>query len=274
MSEKSTRATRPESETIETRRQAFAHRVAARFDARAHMALILLACVATGLLTTQYLLFLGVTSMLVRYPAMMIVAYGTFFFGVRVWLNYAGFATPSRQAHARLAEHADDILDIDLDIGGGSGGGSTGSVFRGGSGDFGGGGASASFHGSGRASQGGVGKLFNFGGGKSGGGGGSGGDDALVLIALILLVVAIFGAAIYVVFAAPTILSDAAFAGVLSGGLGKASQRIRDEDWSGSVWRTTRWPFALVMVLALVFAGLASYHYPDAVTLGDVLRML
>jgi hypothetical protein len=92
------------------------------------------------------------------------------------------------------------------------------------------------------------------------------------LLALLALIAAIFGAAVYVVYAAPTILADAAFAGALSGSLHPATRRISAEDWVGSVWRDTRIPFVIVLLLALAFAGLAYHYYPEAHTVREVLR--
>jgi hypothetical protein len=118
---------------------------------------------------------------------------------------------------------------------------------------------------------------------RSGGGGSKSGSgssfsldidgEGLVLVVLaIALVAALVVASGYLVWAAPDILSEAAFGAVLAGGL---ARRARSEDalgWVAGVVKRTWWPFTLVLVLAIAFAGYAASHYPQAKTFRQALE--
>jgi hypothetical protein len=111
------------------------------------------------------------------------------------------------------------------------------------------------------------------GGGSSGSGGGGDGDGILLLILFALLVVAIFGAGAWVVYQAPTILSETAFHAMLAGGLIRTAKDTHDPGWLGSLVRSTAIPFGLVLVLSGVFGFEAHKHCPAATTARQVLRM-
>jgi hypothetical protein len=116
---------------------------------------------------------------------------------------------------------------------------------------------------------------LSFSGGKSGGGGGFDlGDDGWVIIALIALVSAVLGAGAYLIYMAPTIVSDAAFAALLSGGLVRSTRRMGAEGWVGSVVRDTWIPFTVVLVLTVVFAATAHHYHPEARTLIELVRKM
>src|SRR5207248_2657268 len=161
--------------------------------------------VCCGLLVNKALLLAGVDWMLVRYPIDLLAAYGSFFVGVRLWLAYVGAAPlwSVRKAAAR------DGNGIDLGDWSGTGSVSSGPrvpALSGRGGDFGGGGASSSF-------------------GSSGTGGGidldlGDGDGWLVIVLLALaaaLLCSVFGAVLYVVYSAPSMLADVAFSAMLAG---------------------------------------------------------
>ncbi|HTQ00926.1 MAG TPA: hypothetical protein VMN56_16520 [Casimicrobiaceae bacterium] len=248
--------------------------IASRFAVRLHCALILLACFGVGLFVTHLLLAAGVDTMWLRYALALFAAYLTFLLGVRIWLWYAGYdrrILPSRGC---------SLLDnADLPSVGGGGGGGSGSaelpVFRGGGGSSGGGGASLNLDGTtmsaGRTSAG----FFSGShGGGSGGGGFDLGDDGWVLIALIAVLLAVSGAVVWLIYAAPTILADAAFAAMLSAGLAKSTRHIASGGWVASVVGHTWIAFGFVFVLALAFAIAAQHKFPEARTLADVWRLL
>jgi hypothetical protein len=79
-------------------------------------------------------------------------------------------------------------------------------------------------------------------------------------------------AAIYLIYAAPTILADAAFAAMLSAGLIRSVRRIGDSGWVASVVSDTWMAFAGVLILTVIFAAVARHYYPDAHTLREVWR--
>jgi hypothetical protein len=263
-----------DSATPEELRQSIGTRFAVRF----HVALILAACFAVGLGVTKLLLMAGVGTMWIRYAVALGFAYCAFLLGVRIWLRYAGFdrrILPSRRRNV-----LDDGRLLDF---GGSGGGGKGvdlPVFRGGGGGSGGGGASAHFGGGGAlAGETSPSSALAASSQRPSSSGGSGfsldfGDDGWVLLALIAIAAALFGAVVWTIYAAPTILADAAFAGMLSAGLVRSTRRMATGGWMGSVVGHTWLAFAAVFVLALVFALVAQNRFPEARTVADVVRRL
>ena len=252
--------------------------ILARYACRLHVAVILGVSFVVGLLVTKALLVAGIHTMWIRYSLALVAGYLMFLLGVRIWLRLAGFDRPVLPSRRRSYLPDFDVGDI-----GGSGGGSIRvPVFRGGGGGSGGGGATANFSGSAVASSTtpdspGLALGSGSSSSSSSGGGGFGidfGDDGWVLLALIALVAAIFGGVVFLIYAAPTILADAAFAGLLSAGLVRSTRHITSGGWIGSVVGHTWFAFALVFVLALVFAVVAQHKFPDAHSLVDVLRRL
>jgi hypothetical protein len=250
--------------------------ISARFAVRVHCALILLACFGVGLFVTKLMLIVGVHAMWLRYAVALVAAYLTFLLGVRIWLRYAGY--DRRILPSRRSSLADNL---DLPNFGGSGGGSSGggSVFGGGGGRSGGAGASFSFADGARADPAPTGAFLSStsSGSHSSGGGFGGidlGDDGWVLLLLIGVVLAVSGSVVWLIYAAPTILSDAAFAALLSAGLVKSTRHIASGGWVESVVGHTWIAFAAVFVLALAFAIVAQNHFPEAHTLMDVVRHL
>jgi hypothetical protein len=267
-----------------------ATRLLARFYLRFHISLILLWSFSAGLLTTKAMLWAGVHSMLWRYPVTLLVSYGAFFLGVRIWLAYVGADPfgPGGRSGSSLVDGAGNSSGFNLGFWGGGGSGSgSGTGIQGGGGDFGGGGASGSF----ASDTGSITDAAADVGASpvpttswfSGGGGGSGGgidldlgDDGWLVVLLLVLVAALlssaFGAVIYLVYSAPTIMAEVAFQAMLAGGMVKSSQRWRDASWETSLFKSTWIPFTIVFVLALGTAVLAAKLFPAADSLPEVIR--
>jgi hypothetical protein len=132
---------------------------------------------------------------------------------------------------------------------------------------------------SGGSSSGGFSLKGLFGGGRGGGSGGGGGggdlgDGIWVLVALVALAAAMFGAFAWLIYAAPTILADAAFSALLSAGLARKTHAMTSGSWVGSVIGHTWLAFAVVLALTLTFGWLAHKHNPDARTMAEVIRRL
>lgn len=251
--------------------------LAKRFLVRFHFSLILAFGLAAGLLATKGFLALGLDTMHWRWPLALLVAYGAFLVGVRVWLSYIG-----------LGRHLDRRDDVGFDVpdlgftSGGSGSGGAGSRL-------------------GDALLDGIGRI-NPGGGQFGGGGASGdfalgaaegggllpkvelpdiGVDAdegclpiLVLIAIIALLAVVLGVGVYVIWQAPALLAEVAFEGALAAGLVKPFRRVEDPGWVGGAVRATWKPFLLVFAVAMAVAGLAEFFAPEARTLPEAVKIL
>ena len=259
----------------------FKRRFPERFLVRFHMTLLLLGVCASGVLASKLLLELGLRSMLQRYLVAVCVSYAVFFFLMRIWLWYVGASSKNDSAVPDL--DVGDALDlgqmsVDVVPGGAGMDNVADGALSGTGGDFGGGGATDMW---GDASTAPVpvrsSAASSVHGGSSGKSGGWGfdfdvGDEAIVLIALALLLLVIFGAGAYLVYAAPEILSEAAFQALLAAGLIKASRKISRQGWIGSVLRATCVPFLVVLLMTAVFGWVAQKHYPHAARLADIFN--
>lgn len=262
-------------------------RIVARYSTRVHMMMILSATCLVAMISSAAMLHVGLHDMRWRYAIVVTLAYLTFLCGVWVWLRLAGFER-SKQDSSAL-----DGLDLVPSNSGGGGGGGLGKIGDGfgkglgrGGGTFDGGGASASFAeggpmpavalnptGPAMAESAGIGD----GGGKEigdavSGLGDLGGDDIGAIILLIVLALAIFLASGYLVWMAPDILTEAAFGAALAGGLAKKAKEQSTSGWVAGVMKKTWWPFASVLVLAMVFAFYAKAHHPEAKTFREVIH--
>jgi hypothetical protein len=104
------------------------------------------------------------------------------------------------------------------------------------------------------------------------------GDDGWLVIVLLILVAAVlasvFGVVLYLVWSGPALLADVAFQAMLAGGLIKSTRNWRDACWETRLLRATWIPFAIVVALAVAMAMVGAHLFPDARTLGDMLRAL
>src|SRR5574341_1500887 len=221
----------------------------------------------------------------VRYAIAVCIAYGVFFLLVRLWLWYVGIAVTKARQRKQRSSDSSSGLDISVDFPSGAGGKeSSWSGFGGGK--SGGGGASdswaqraflssdQSFSSSGSGSG-----WFS---GKSSGSSSfdlgdlslDGGDDGclgvIVLLLLAALLFAIFGAGIYAIYQAPTILAEAAFQAALASGLIRATKRMERGDWVGSVFKATIIPLVIALALAGAFGWAAQHYCPAATKLAEV----
>jgi hypothetical protein len=257
-----------------------------RFYLRVHMAAMLTATLLAGLITTRLLLAAGVRNFAVRYGIAVVVAYAVFITSVKLWLAYIGFCAAA--ARRRAGSTGDDWFDcFNMSSGGSSswsGGGGSSSVSEGG-GKFGGGGASGSW-GDG-AAKGNViaaaalppqssakkSSSSSSSSKKSSGGGGDGDFGELILVLMIiLLVVAVIASFAWMIWAAPTILSEVAFNAVLAGALAKHAQNATHGNWVGSVLKKTMIPFLLILTLAILVGYWAQKVCPVALRLTEAIH--
>lgn len=243
------------------------------FPVRLHMTVLLFGVLTSGLFFSKLLFEFGMHSMWARYLIAVSASYAVFFLLIKVWL---WCVTPSpKRRHSSPDVDPVDLGRLSGDVIEGGAGLPVDSAVSGQGGDFGGGGAtdvwgyqslSSSATQSSKASAG----VSHHGG--SGGGSFDLGDEAVVLIALALLVFAIFGAGVYLVYAAPEILSEAAFQALLAAGLIKASRKMTRQGWMGSVLRATCIPFLVVLLMTGIFGWVAHNYYPHATRLADIFN--
>jgi hypothetical protein len=253
-------------------RKTFMRRIQERFFLRFHMSLILLATALSGVLSTTVMLHLNVDNIMVRYPLAVVFAYLAFFLFVKLWLKYMSSSQPLKGL-----DSAGDVLPDLPSFSGGSGSSGSAPAFSGGGGGSGGGGASAAFDGTAANSQAVVMPPSSDAGSSSGGLGSVGDavsgvfdDDGIVLIALGILLAATVGGAVYLVYIAPHILSEAAFDFLLGTSLIRSYRKMNRPDWMGSVFKDTYMPFLIVLVIAFGAAWVIHAHDPSITKLSDV----
>jgi hypothetical protein len=232
--------------------QRFAAALQHRFFLRVHMTAMLAATLLAGISTTRFLASIGVRALWFRYALAIVVAYAVFVTSVKLWLWYIGlFAAAARRKAAQSGgSNWLDGFDFSSGGSGGSSASSGSASFETGGGKFGGGGATGSWGSAVFSSKG------------SGGGGGGGGGDSdlgeLMLVVLVIVVVlAVVVAFFWVIWAAPTILSETAFNAVLAGALTKHARNASRGSWVGSILRKTALPFLGILALAITLGWYA-----------------
>ncbi len=241
-----------------------------RFFLRVHMFVIVGGTVAVGLLTTKILLLTHERNLAFRYGLAVIVAFAAFLGFIKLWLGYVGLCLARKGRGSSDGGDWLDVVDFDCDgiSTGGGGDGIGGPQFESGGGSsFGGGGAGGSWGDPVAAPV----KASSSGGGFSLGD--IGGDDDLGIVILVaVLVLAIALAAVYVIWAAPAILSEAAFQGVLAAALARRTKQISHGTWEGSVLRATVIPFAIVLAVAITLGVYAQKRCPSATRLAEAIH--
>ena len=234
-------------------RESFKRQLLERLFVRFHMGLILGATTLSGVVVNRGLFWVGVQGLSVRYPVAVACSYGVFFLSVRLWLSHAladlepalrppplrlGLGLEDAgdvlEGTGDLADVGDELLDIPLVMS--------------------------------------VPSPSSSSGGSSGGSIGDIDGEGAVIVALVLLVAAIFGSSIYLVWEAPVILTEAALQAVLAAALRRATRRMDHPDWTGSVFKATWKPFAVVVVMAVLFGQIAERACPPAHTVHQVIE--
>lgn len=240
----------------------FKQRLLSRFYVRLHMTLMLGAMILSGVGASKLLLELEVTWMFIRYPIAVCVAYGIFFFSIKVWLWYVGLG--SRKKDESDFEDLSDLENELADFSSPETGGYDPQWISSGEGSATESWGNALYEGSSTSSSSSDGSGFDFLPDIDLGGEGCG--VVILLLALLgLLLFGVFGAGIYLIYQSPAILAEVAFQAALSLGLINAAKRIEYGDWAGSVIKATWIPFAIVLAAAIGF-GWAAQHYCPAAT--------
>lgn len=257
------------------------------FLLRLHMTVILGGTIGAALAVTHLLLAVHLNNMAVRYGVSIMAAFAAFIVFVRGWLWYIAFCAAA--AAKRGTAKADDWfnalnfsgggVDVPSFGGGSSGGSSDGPSLGEGGGKFGGGGASGSW---GEpttqpvlavaAPQSSSGSVKSSGGGKSSSGFSLDFDgDAAVLIVAIVFIGAVVVAAAYLIYAAPVVLSEAAFQATLAATLTRHAKNMSRNGWVGSIVRSTAVPFLIVLALGIGLGWFAQHRCPTATRLHEAI---
>jgi hypothetical protein len=244
-----------------------------RFFLRLHMFVILGGTFAAGLATTHFLFVAHVNHLAWRFGIAVCIAYAVFLGMIRIWLSYVGYCAETEQKKAKSSSDSDWFSGFNFS-GGGCGSSSSlssgsSSALEEGGGKFGGGGASGSWGENTPVAA--IGKSSGS-GGSSGGGGIDFGDDLGLIILVVVLALAIAVAIIYIVYAAPVILSEAAFQAGLAAGLARHAKKMTHPSWVGSVVHATILPFLVILLLAAGLGWYAHKSCPTALRLRDAMH--
>lgn len=208
-----------------------------------------------GFLISAGALWLGLSSMTVRYPLAAACGYLTFIVLIRAWIAW------QRGRWDPEVDIDPEVLDVDLQPGAAS---DDVPLFQGGRS----GGAGASDHWAEGSSNGAAGPT----------GGGSHVDidlDELWPVA-IAAVCAVGGliAILYVVYAAPILLAEVALDGAVVAAFYRRLRRADAAHWAATILRRT-WMPAVVLVVSTTIAGFAFERIaPEAQSIGGVIREL
>ena len=225
---------------------------------------ILTGAFCAGLLATSVLLWNEVGILWIRYSISVIVAYLAFLLLIRLWLWYIGRVSrvavdgtdPATDVAAELLANLDVVAAAPQPLGGG--------------GEFGGAGATSSW------SEAAIDDGAAAASAPSSDlpGCGIDVDEAAVVVVLAALVFALVAAGLYVIWAAPVILAEAAFEAALAAALARSAKRIDRPGWAGKVWRATALPFVVVLLIAALAGATAQSYCPEATRLREVVACL
>jgi hypothetical protein len=225
------------------------------------MALIVSATGCAAFLSSFILLHVGTTSMAVRYPISIVVAYVVFLLLLRLWLRFQKPRPPKNDSIDVLDLPVDLIVDL-FDSA------SSSTVPT--SGDFGGGGAGGSWHAGASTSHGSVSA------GSSGGGIGVDpdfGEGCLVIIAVLAIVAGAL-ATFYVVWIAPSLLAEILFDGFIAAGFYRQMKRLEKRHWSRAAIRRTIVPALLALLFFSIGGWVMQRAAPKARSIGDFWKIV
>jgi hypothetical protein len=255
-----------------------------RASPRLHMSVLVVATSAVGLVASWAMLHAGVTSMAVRYPLAVVVAYLAFLGLVGLWLRRFRLRERQRDRRRERGFELDvDLVEVPLGemlrpaakasaprfAGFGRGGG------------FSGGGSSGTW---GDAASAPAAPLrlasVRSAGATAGSGGGGGGwkldldDDALWLVLVVAVALIVLGVAAYLVYSAPVLFAELLLDAGLAAGLYGRLSRGEPRNWLRTAVRGTIVPASIVAIL-LGLAGVGLERLaPGAASIGRVVEHL
>jgi hypothetical protein len=248
-----------------------------RASPRAHMLLLVSVTAAAGFATSYLLLHAGLTLMALRYPLAVGVGYLAFLGLVRLWLRR--FRLRARVTRRERGAQVDlDVLEFPIDqlftagpapepqwIGFGHGGGFSGA-----------GGGTSWGDGSPTFASSAVSPAPSGGSGVSAGGAWDLDLDegALWLIPIAIIVAIALGVVTYLVYLAPTLFAEMLLDAGLAAGLYHRLLRTGHRSWLTTAVRNTVIPACFVAALLALAGTIMQGVYPDAVSIGGIVRHL
>ena len=247
-----------------------------RTSPRMHMLGLVVVTGGVGFLASYALLHAGLRSMALRYPIAALVGYAVFLGLIRLWIRQ--YRVTARATSRKSRYDFDlDVTDVPLDQifssappdafeGFGGGGGFSGG---GGGSDWGGPSVSSSAVAPPPAASGG-------GGGASSGGGWDLDldGDAVWLIPIAIIAAIVLCVVAYLTYLAPTLFAEVLLDAGLAAGLYRRLIREERSSWLRTAMRSTVVPACFVAALLALAGTIMQGVYPDAVSVGAVIRHL
>jgi len=244
--------------TMDTKKRRVKKYLARNFFIRFHMSIMLIATILVGLISTKLLLAFNVDDVRIRYPLVVLASYLAFILFIRIWLYYIKYRD-------KILENTLDIFDIPINSTSNNSTVTLEQCMEPGGGEFGGAGASGS---------------FDMPGGDIVEGSASSIVDAadfleegsIILVPLMIVLALILGAGILLIYEAPIILSEVALEFILAGTLITKAKEMDNPDWMGSAIRRTLLPFAITMILAIIFAFVLHSMFPEVSAISEIFK--
>jgi hypothetical protein len=249
-----------------------------RSSPRMHMLGLVVVTGGVGFLASYTLLHAGLTSMALRYPIAAGIGYAAFLGLVRLWLRRYRVTAKATSKKSRydfdldvteipldqLFSSAPDAADAFDGFGGGGG-------FSGGGGGSGWGEPSRSVSAVAHASP----PSGGSGGSSSGGGWDLDVDEgALWLIPIAIIAAVVLCVVAYLLYLAPTLFAEMLLDAGLAAGLYRRLIRAERRSWLRTAVRSTVVPACFVAALLALAGTIMQGVYPDAVSIGVVVRHL
>jgi hypothetical protein len=237
----------------------------------------------SGFLVSTVLLRLGVTSMTVRYPLAVLLAYCVFLLLLRLWLALRRRTESNSDDLSGIGDGLSNVFDLGVAGSGGGGNGATAATFGGGA-DFGGAGAGGSWSGDVPGSV-----SNSMSSNVSGGSSSSSmdwmpdlgldvdldvGEGCFWIIIPIAAIVGVIIAMFYVVYIAPVFLAEILVDALLLAGLYKRLKGVEPRHWLRSAVRRTLLPVIVATALFIGAGHLMERIAPEAHSIGEFWQQI
>lgn len=229
---------------------------------RFHMFLIMLSTIFLGMVSNFIMMnTFGVTHPALRYPLTVLLAYGWFLLFIRFYIRNI-LLESSRSSFL-------DFVDLTPNINSGTGTGTSSVPWNGGGGTFSGGGASGDWGCSEVVAEAAKETAKETVGSSVAGLVDEEGGAIVVLVIGGALAALVFGSGAYFIWHSPEILSECLLQVILVSGMRKRMNKFSETEWVTHMFKTTIWPFIMVLVVSCILGASLRGICPEANNLKD-----
>lgn len=233
-----------------------------RMSFRLHMSLIMFSTIFLGMVSNFVMLnALGVTHPALRYPLTIILAYGWFLIFIRIYVRSILLKSSS-------TANVLDFVDPTPVISNGSSSVTSSIPWKGGGGSFSGGGSTGDWGAAEAVAE--VAKETTVEAAAS-----VVDDEGSAIFVLVIggiIAAIVFGSGAYFIWHSPEILSECLLQVIMVSGMRKRMKKFSEAEWLSHMFKVTRWPVLLVLVVSLLSGALVRGMCPEANNIRE-LRM-